>query len=106
VNTPQTPPGKPSGGLRCSPWSGIAVHFQRNPHQSGAVSEARLSAIPGWEKLPGTPVQKAEGFLLADACTSFTQAALLASLLLLANGTVLSVLWCRHAPAGAKGRPE
>ena len=41
VDTPQAPPGEPSGGLRCPPWIGIAVHFQRNPHVAQFIAQMR-----------------------------------------------------------------
>lgn len=64
--------------------------------QSGAVCDGRLSAVQGWDDLPGTPLQKAQVFLLADACSFFTRSAVLASLLLLGNGVVLVLWWREH----------
>jgi preprotein translocase subunit SecG len=66
--------------------------------QVGAVSEERLSAVAGWTELPGTPPQKAERFLLAEAPEFFTRSAWLASAVFLANSVVLFALWRRQTP--------
>ena len=67
--------------------------------QVGAVSEDRLSAVTRWNELPGTPLQRTEGFLLAETPGFFTRAAFLASVVFLANGVVLVALWRRQIPA-------
>jgi hypothetical protein len=62
---------------------------------NGVINEEHLAKV-GWEKLPGTDLQKAQEYFLGSATSFYARTAWCGSMLLIANGCVFFSAFRNH----------